>query len=83
MILGSSVMNVSVYRMAAGIGTNVTGVQTAFIFYTLMMASLMITGPSAGPRGLGGRNEASAAVDGSGMFERGVGRFGAGGDFAG
>jgi hypothetical protein len=43
MTLDSSVMNVSIATVAKDVGTTVTGIQTAITFYTLVMASLMIT----------------------------------------
>ena len=48
MILDSSVMNVSIATVAKDVGTTVTGIQTAITFYTLVMASLMITGGKVG-----------------------------------
>jgi len=48
MTLDSSVMNVSIATVADDLGTTVTGVQTAITFYTLVMASLMITGGKVG-----------------------------------
>src|SRR6266516_3682951 len=48
MTLDSSVMNVSIATVAADVGTTVTGIQTAITFYTLVMASLMITGGKVG-----------------------------------
>ena len=48
MILDSSVMNVSIATVAKDVGTDVTGIQTAITFYTLVMASLMITGGKIG-----------------------------------
>jgi MFS family permease len=48
MTLDSSVMNVSIATVAKDIGTTITGVQTAITFYTLVMASLMITGGKVG-----------------------------------
>jgi MFS family permease len=48
MTLDSSVMNVSIRQVAADIGTTVTGIQTAITLYTLVMASLMITGGKLG-----------------------------------
>jgi MFS family permease len=48
MTLDSSVMNVSIATVAKDVGTTVTGVQTAITFYTLVMASLMITGGKMG-----------------------------------
>jgi MFS family permease len=48
MTLDSSVMNVSIATVAADVGTDVTGIQTAITMYTLVMASLMITGGKLG-----------------------------------
>src|SRR6266571_166607 len=48
MTLDSSVMNVSIATVAKDVGTSVTGIQTAITFYTLVMASLMITGGKIG-----------------------------------
>src|SRR6516225_7102622 len=48
MTLDSSVMNVSIATVAKDVGTTVTGIQTAITFYTLVMASLMITGGKVG-----------------------------------
>ena len=48
MTLDSSVMNVSIATVANDIGTTVTGIQTAITMYTLVMASLMITGGKVG-----------------------------------
>jgi len=48
MTLDSSVMNVSIATVAADVGTDVTGIQTAITLYTLVMASLMITGGKIG-----------------------------------
>ncbi len=48
MTLDSSVMNVSIRQVAADVGTSVTGIQTAITLYTLVMASLMITGGKIG-----------------------------------
>ena len=48
MTLDSSVMNVSIATVAKDVGTTVTGTQAAITFYTLMMASLMITGGKLG-----------------------------------
>src|SRR3954467_583385 len=48
MTLDSSVMNVSIATVAEDLGTDVTGVQTAITLYTLVMASLMITGGKVG-----------------------------------
>src|ERR671913_508105 len=48
MALDSSVMNVSIATVAADLDTTVTGIQTAITLYTLVMASLMITGGKIG-----------------------------------
>jgi MFS family permease len=48
MTLDSSVMNVSIATVAKDVGTDVTGIQTAITLYTLVMASLMITGGKLG-----------------------------------
>ncbi|WP_076261710.1 MFS transporter [Intrasporangium flavum] len=48
MALDSSVMNVSIATVAADLDTSVTGIQTAITLYTLVMASLMITGGKVG-----------------------------------
>ena len=48
MTLDSSVMNVSIRQVAADVGTTVVGIQTAITLYTLVMASLMITGGKLG-----------------------------------
>jgi MFS family permease len=48
MMLDSSVMNVSMATVANDLGTTVTGIQTAITLYTLVMASLMITGGKIG-----------------------------------
>ena len=48
MTLDSSVMNVSIAQVAADVGTTVTGVQTAITLYTLVMATMMITGGKIG-----------------------------------
>jgi hypothetical protein len=44
MTLDSLVMNVSIATVARDVGTTVAGIQTAITLYTLVMASLMITG---------------------------------------
>jgi MFS family permease len=41
-------MNVSIATVAEDVGTTVTGIQTAITFYTLVMATLMITGGKVG-----------------------------------
>ena len=48
MILDSSVMNVSMAQVADDLDTTITGIQTAITLYTLVMASLMITGGKLG-----------------------------------
>src|SRR4051812_45821548 len=48
MTLDTSVMNVSIATVAHDVGTTVTGIQTAITLYTLVMASLMITGGKVG-----------------------------------
>ncbi|HRD62858.1 MAG TPA: MFS transporter [Nocardioides sp.] len=48
MTLDSSVMNVSIAQVAEDVGTTVTGVQTAITLYTLVMATMMITGGRIG-----------------------------------
>ncbi|MFC8734044.1 MFS transporter [Luteimicrobium sp. NPDC057192] len=48
MTLDSSVMNVSIAQVAEDVGTTVTGVQTAITLYTLVMATLMVTGGKVG-----------------------------------
>jgi MFS family permease len=69
MTLDSSVMNVSIKQVAADIGTTVTGIQTAITLYTLVMASLMITGGKIGA--IIGRRRAMAVglvIYGAGSF---------------
>jgi MFS family permease len=48
MTLDSSVMNVSIAEVAEDVGTTITGIQTAITLYTLVMATLMITGGKIG-----------------------------------
>jgi len=48
MTLDTSVMNVSIATVAKDVGTTVTGIQTAITLYTLVMATLMITGGKLG-----------------------------------
>ncbi|PTR21846.1 EmrB/QacA subfamily drug resistance transporter [Rhodococcus sp. OK519] len=48
MTLDSSVMNVSMAMVASDLGTTITGIQTAITLYTLVMATLMITGGKLG-----------------------------------
>jgi MFS family permease len=69
MTLDSSVMNVSIASVAKDVGTTVTGIQTAITFYTLVMASLMITGGKLGQ--ILGRKRAfniGCAIYGCGSF---------------
>jgi MFS family permease len=69
MTLDSSVMNVSIATVAKDVGTDVTGIQTAITLYTLVMASLMITGGKLGA--LWGRRRAFAigcVIYGAGSF---------------
>jgi MFS family permease len=69
MTLDSSVMNVSIAQVAADIGTTVTGVQTAITLYTLVMATMMITGGQIGT--MIGRRRAFAigcVIYGAGSF---------------
>jgi EmrB/QacA subfamily drug resistance transporter len=48
MALDSSVMNVSIATVADDLGTTVTGIQSAIVLYTLVMAMLMVTGGKIG-----------------------------------
>jgi MFS family permease len=48
MTLDSSVMNVSMATVATDLDTTITGIQTAITLYTLVMATLMITGGKLG-----------------------------------
>ena len=48
MTLDTSVMNVSMAQVAADVGTTITGIQTAITLYTLVMATMMITGGKIG-----------------------------------
>ncbi|WP_223164129.1 MFS transporter [Nocardioides mesophilus] len=71
MALDSSVMNVSIATVASDLGTSVTGVQSAITLYTLVMASLMITGGKVGQ--IIGRKRAFAlgcVIYGAGSFTR-------------
>ena len=68
MALDASVMNVSIASVANDLGTTVTGVQTAITAYTLVMASLMITGGK-----VGGVDRSQASVpDRDGRLRRGL-----------
>src|SRR5438045_7019493 len=48
MALDTTVMNTAIATVANDVGTTVTGIQTAITAYTLVMASLMITGGKLG-----------------------------------
>src|SRR4051795_11857050 len=48
MALDTTVMNTAIATVADDLGTTVTGIQTAITMYTLVMASLMITGGKIG-----------------------------------
>jgi MFS family permease len=48
MTLDMSVMNVAIATVAKDVNTTVTGIQTAITLYTLVMATLMITGGKIG-----------------------------------
>ncbi len=48
MTLDTSVMNVSMATVASDLGTTITGIQTAITLYTLVMATMMITGGKIG-----------------------------------
>jgi len=48
MTLDSSVMNVSIATVASDLNTTVSGIQSAITLYTLVMATLMITGGKIG-----------------------------------
>ena len=73
MTLDSSVMNVSMATVANDLNTTVTGLQTAITLYTLVMATLMITGGKIGS--LIGRRRAFAigcVIYGVGSFVTGL-----------
>jgi EmrB/QacA subfamily drug resistance transporter len=73
MTLDSSVMNVSMATVAEDLGTTITGIQTAITLYTLVMATLMITGGKIGS--LIGRRRAFAigcVIYGIGSFVTGM-----------
>ena len=73
MTLDSSVMNVSIATVAKDVGTTVTGIQGAITAYTLVMATLMITGGKIG--GIIGRKRAFAigcVIYGCGSFTTAV-----------
>src|SRR3954452_329044 len=69
MTLDTSFMNVAIATVAEDVGTDVTGIQTAITLYTLVMATLMITGGKGGA--LIGRKRAFAL----GCVIYGVGSF--------
>src|SRR6476660_4244329 len=48
MALDTTVMNTAIATVAKDLDTTVTGIQTAITMYTLVMASLMITGGKVG-----------------------------------
>ena len=48
MALDTTVMNTAIATVAEDLDTTVTGIQTAITMYTLVMASLMITGGKIG-----------------------------------
>jgi MFS family permease len=48
MAVDSTAMNVSIVNVARDVGSDITGVQTAITMYTLVMASLMVTGGKIG-----------------------------------
>src|SRR5688500_19023793 len=48
MALDTPVMNTAIATVAEDLDTSVTGIQTAITMYTLVMASLMITGGKVG-----------------------------------
>ena len=73
MTLDSSVMNVSISQVARDVHTTVSGVQTAITLFTLVMASLMITGGKIGA--LMGRRRAfmlGLVIYGVGSFVTGI-----------
>jgi len=75
MTLDSSVMNVSIASVAKDVGTTVTGIQGAITAYTLVMASLTITGAKIGA--LVGRKRAFAigcVIYGCGSFITAIAR---------
>ena len=48
MALDTSVMNVAIATVAKDLNTTVTGIQSAIVLYTLIMAMLMVTGGKVG-----------------------------------
>ena len=69
MTLDTAVMNVSIAQVAHDVGTTVTGIQSAITLYTLVMATMMITGGKIGSR-IGRRRAFSlgCVVYGAGSF---------------
>ena len=73
MALDTSVMNVSLATVARDLGSTITGIQAAITVYTLVMASLMVTGGKVGA--LLGRKRAfavGALVYGAGSLTTGL-----------
>src|SRR5262245_61029718 len=69
MTLDTSVMNVAIATVAEDVGPDVTGIKTAITLYTLVMATLMITGGKIGA--LVGRKRAfgiGCVICGAGSF---------------
>src|SRR5215213_11554085 len=69
MALDTTVMNTAIATVADDLDTTVTGIQTAITMYTLVMASLMITGGKLGE--ILGRKRAFAigcVIYGAGSF---------------
>ena len=50
MVIDATVMNVSISRIVADLGTTVIGIQTAITTFTLVMAAFMLTGGKLGDR---------------------------------
>src|SRR3954467_9180215 len=50
MILGSTVMNVSISTVAKDLGTTISGMQAAITLYALTMAAFMLTGGKLGDK---------------------------------
>ena len=69
MTLDTSVMNVSMPQVAADVDTSITGIQTAITLYTLVMATMMITGGKIGSN-IGHRRAFAigCAIYGAGSF---------------
>ena len=69
MTLDTSVMNVSMPQVAADVDTSITGIQTAITLYTLVMATMMITGGKIGTN-IGHRRAFAigCAIYGAGSF---------------